>query len=143
MMTNTVEILRVDWKEAEDALKHIRRSVFVEEQHVPEELEWDELDTLSAHFLARVNSTPAGTARLAPTGQIGRMAVLPPFRHRGLASSLLLAVLAQARLRGLERVFLHAQVPVVDFYHRHGFTAEGEIFLDAGIEHRAMSLILC
>jgi predicted GNAT family N-acyltransferase len=142
-MTNTVEILHVDWLDAMDALKHIRRTVFVEEQHVPEELEWDELDAVSAHFLARVDSTPAATARLTPAGQIGRMAVLPPFRHCGLASSLLLAVLADARLQGLERVFLHAQVQVVDFYRRHGFTAEGEIFLDAGIEHRAMSLILC
>ena len=142
-MMNTVEILRVEWTDANEALKHIRRTVFVEEQHVPEELEWDELDAVSAHFLARVDSTPAATARLTPTGQIGRMAVLPRFRHRGLASSLLLAVLADARLRGLERVYLHAQVPVVDFYGRHGFIEEGETFLDAGIEHRAMSLILC
>jgi len=142
-MTNSVEILHVDWLDAVDALKHIRQTVFVEEQHVPEELEWDELDAVSSHFLARVDSTPAATARLTPNGQIGRMAVLPPFRHRGLASSLLLAVLAEARLRGQKRIFLHAQVQVVDFYRRYGFTAEGEVFLDAGIEHCAMSLILC
>jgi predicted GNAT family N-acyltransferase len=142
-MTNAVEILHVDWLDAADALRHIRQTVFVEEQHVPEELEWDELDAVSTHFLARVDATPAATARLTPAGQIGRMAVLPPFRRRGLASSLLLAVLAEARLRGLKRVFLHAQVQVVDFYRRHGFTTEGEEFLDAGIKHRAMFLILC
>lgn len=142
-MTSTVEILRVEWTEAADALRHIRRTVFVEEQHVPEELEWDEHDALCAHFLARVDATPVATARLTLSGQIGRMAVLSPYRHRGLASSLLLAVLAEARLRGLRRVFLHAQVPVVNFYSRYGFTMEGEIFLEAGIEHCAMSLILC
>lgn len=142
-MTNTVEIRRVDWNDAADALKNIRQRVFVEEQHVPEDLEWDGLDAVSVHFLARVDSAPAATARLTPAGQIGRMAVLPPFRHRGLASGLLLAVLAEARVRGFKRVFLHAQVPVVDFYRRHGFIAEGEVFLDAGIEHRTMSLILC
>lgn len=142
-MTNTVEILHVDWTDAADALKHIRRTVFVEEQHVPEELEWDELDAVSAHFLARVDSVPVATARLTPAGQIGRMAVLPQFRHRGLGSSLLLAVLAESRLRGFKRVFLHAQLPAVEFYRVQGFTTEGEIFLDAGLEHRAMSLILC
>jgi len=142
-MTNTVEIVRVEWTDDAAALKHIRQRVFVEEQHVPAELEWDELDAVSAHFLARVDSMPAATARLTPPGQIGRMAVLPPFRRRGLASSLLLAVLAEARRRGLARVYLHAQVPVVGFYRRHGFAEEGGIFLDAGIEHQAMSLILC
>jgi predicted GNAT family N-acyltransferase len=142
-MTNRVEIQHVDWLDAADTLKHIRRTVFVVEQHVPEELEWDESDELSSHFLAMVDNTPVATARLTPTGQIGRMAVLPPFRHRGLASALLLAVLAQARLRGLHRVFLHAQVPAVGFYRHHGFMTEGDVFLEAGIEHRAMYLILC
>lgn len=142
-MTNAPEIRRVDWNDATDTLKHIRRRVFIEEQHVPEELEWDELDAVSTHFLALFNSVPVATARLTPAGQIGRMAVLPQFRHRGIASELLQKVLLHARRQGFERVFLHAQVQVVDFYRKHGFSAQGEIFLDAGIEHRAMSLILC
>ena len=132
----------VDWQDRRDDLRAIRKSVFIEEQHVPKELEWDGLDSGCTHALAMIGATPVATARLTPQGQIGRMAVLREFRGRGIGSQLLAAVVEQARRAGHTEVFLHAQVSVIGFYERHGFVAEGENFMDAGIEHRTMRLSL-
>ena len=136
-----LEIRIVDWHEQQDALKAIRKSVFIDEQHVPKELEWDGLDTECTQFLATINSTPVATARLTGKGQIGRMAVLKDFRGKGIGSRLLAVVIEQAKLAGYKQDFLHAQVNVIEFYQRHGFTACGDIFIDAGIEHRSMKRI--
>ena len=138
-----IDILIVDWNAARNVLAGIRRCVFIDEQGVPAELEWDELDAMSTHFLASIEGIPVATARFTPAGQIGRMAVLPTWRHRGIASAMLRFVLEHARALGFKRVFLHAQVQVTPLYQTHGFTPEGDIFLDAGIEHRAMFLDLC
>lgn len=141
-MNAAVEINIVDWHDNQGALQAIRKSVFIDEQQVPEELEWDGRDTGCTQFLASVDSTPAATARLTPQGQIGRMAVLKQFRGKGVGSQLLSAVIEQAKVAGYKQVFLHAQVNVIGFYQQHGFTAEGDIFFDAGIEHRSMKLVL-
>jgi len=145
MTANTVapdiEIQIVDWHDQQDALKAIRKSVFIDEQHVPEELEWDGRDTACTQFLATINSTPVATARLTPEGQIGRMAVLRNFRGKGFGSRLLTAVIEQAKHAGHKQVFLHAQVSVIEFYQAHGFTAYGDVFIDAGIEHRSMKRV--
>ncbi len=139
-MNGSLEINIVEWHDRQDALKAIRKTVFIDEQHVPEELEWDGRDTECTQFLASFDSTPVATARLTPEGQIGRMAVLKDFRGKGLGSQLLVAVIAQAKHAGHKQVFLHAQVSVIKFYQQHGFAAEGESFIDAGIEHRSMRL---
>ncbi len=136
-----IEIQIVDWPDRQDALKTIRKSVFIDEQQVPEELEWDGRDAECIQFLLTVDSVPAATARLTPQGQIGRMAVLKDFRGKGFGSTLLAAVIDQAKHAGHKQVFLHAQVSVIEFYQLHGFTAYGDIFVDAGIEHRSMKLL--
>jgi predicted GNAT family N-acyltransferase len=140
-MIDALEIHIVDWHDKQDALQAIRKSVFIDEQHVPKELEWDGRDTKCTQFLASINSTPVATARLTPEGQIGRMAVLKDFRGKGFGSQLLAAVIAQAKLTGFKQVFLHAQVNVIGFYEQHGFIAEGDVFIDAGIEHRTMRMV--
>ncbi len=127
-----------DWEKDNSTLKLIRKTVFIDEQKVPEELEWDEHDISSIHFLASVENTDCATARLKSDGQIGRMAVLPGYRHKCIGSQLLTAVLKTASENKMERVFLHAQVQVVGFYQQHGFTAQGDVFMDAGILHRTM-----
>ena len=137
-LTPTLEIQIVEWQDRQDTLKAIRKSVFIDEQHVPEELEWDGRDTECTQFLATINSTPVATARLTAEGQIGRMAVLRDFRGMGIGSRLLAAVIEQAKHAGHKKVFLHAQVSVIKFYQQHGFTAYGDVFIDAGIEHRSM-----
>lgn len=139
-MKTSIDIQVVDWLHRQDALKAIRKSVFIDEQHVPKDLEWDGQDDDCIHFLASVNATPVATARLTARGQIGRMAVLRKYRGIGIGSRLLAAVIEQARQSGFEQVFLHAQVNVIGFYEKYGFSTEGDIFIDAGIEHRTMRL---
>lgn len=132
-----------DWDHDRLALGHVRRVVFLEEQGVPEELEWDEWDARSRHFLALDATGQAiGTARLLPDGHIGRMAVLKPWRCRGVGSALLRHVLTAARDAGFAEVELAAQTHALGFYQRLGFIAYGDEFMDAGIPHRNMRLSL-
>lgn len=136
----SVLISPATWLRDREALADIRRRVFIEEQQVPEALEWDGEDPHALHWLAQRDGQPLGTVRLLADGHIGRMAVLPHARREGLGSRLLFAAIDAARAQGQPEVYLHAQVQALGFYARHGFVAEGEIFLDAGITHRAMRL---
>lgn len=129
----------VSWRANEADLKHIRFEVFVAEQNVPLEEEWDGQDPSATHFLARIDGNPIGTVRLMPDGQITRMAVLEPYREQGIGSALLHAAIAKATADGHETPYLHAQVQVISFYEAHGFVPHGEVFLDAGIRHMAMT----
>lgn len=127
------------WPEDRQALALVRRLVFIEEQGVPANLEWDGADPTAWHWLALGPAGRAiGAARLLPSGQIGRMAVLPAWRGRGVGRALLGAVLAHIDLTGGPAPFLHAQVAALGFYERQGFVPEGPTFMDAGIPHRRM-----
>ncbi len=122
-----------------ERLRAVREPVFVQEQQVPLDLEWDELDPLAWHVLALAgDGQPVGTGRLTADGRIGRMAVLAPWRGSGVGSALLQRLLELAGDRRLPAVELHAQVSAIDFYVRHGFVAWGEPFQEAGILHRHM-----
>lgn len=139
--TFTVEA--VDYTSALPELRSVREPVFVQEQSVPLELEWDELDPLCHHVLARDSAgLPIGTGRLTPEHKIGRMAVLAPWRGRGVGDALLLALLEQARSLGWRRIALNSQTSALAFYARHGFLPCGEPFVEAGIDHQAMELLL-
>jgi predicted GNAT family N-acyltransferase len=127
------------WPAERAELLAVRYAVFVEEQGVPLALELDGKDAAARHLLVRSrDGRPIATGRLLPEGQIGRMAVLPDWRGRGIGRQLLEALLQQARARQLPTVFLHAQVGALGFYQAAGFVAEGETFMDAGIPHRTM-----
>jgi predicted GNAT family N-acyltransferase len=135
-------IERVVWEHARGVLSEIRRQVFIEEQGVPPELEWDEEDPRCVHVLARLkDGRGVGTARMCGT-HIGRMAVLAPWRRRGVGTALLQALLDLAREEGAPRVRLHAQVHAVEFYRAHGFVAAGGQFMEAGIPHIQMHIDL-
>jgi len=132
-----------DWARLGQEASTIRRTVFIEEQGVPPELEWDEaLDQVCLHVLARIDGQAVGTARLLPDAHIGRMAVLPAFRRHRIGSALLMALVQAARARGEPAVELSAQTYVRAFYARHGFEAYGPLYDDAGIEHQMMRLEL-
>ena len=129
----------IDYESGLDDLRAVRETVFVQEQQVPIEEEWDALDPLCRHVIARDgDGTPIGTARLTPEHKIGRMAVLGPWRGRGVGDAMLAALMAEARARGWAQVSLNAQVSAQSFYARHGFVPFGERFMEAGIEHQAM-----
>jgi predicted GNAT family N-acyltransferase len=133
----------VNWLASRDKLHAVRRVVFVEEQNVPEELEWDEADEHAYHVLAlSQDGVPIGTGRLKLDCQIGRMAVLKEWRGRGVGSALMKLLLDLAEKDGCTRVMLHAQTHAVNFYARFGFRVAGDEFDDAGIPHRQMELTL-
>ena len=120
-------------------LRRVREPVFVVEQSVPIELEWDALDPLCQHVIARdADNRPIGTGRLTPDGKIGRMAVLREWRGRGVGEAMLQALVDRARALGWTEVELNAQVGAIDFYTRYGFTSFDEAFEEVGIAHQAM-----
>jgi len=133
-----VEITQVDWLKMEDHLRSIRTRVFIEEQNVPVELEWEEDDINCVHLLVKNDDEYIATARLLGSGQIGRMAVLKSYRQCGIGSKMLKKLLSIAETLDLNTVFLNAQVNAVPFYKRFGFQEQGDIFDDAGIPHRKM-----
>lgn len=138
-MQTDFHVVPASWNHDAQALQALRRSVFVDEQAVPEAEEWDGIDPECQHVLARsLDGTPIGCGRLTPQGQIGRMAVVADWRGRGVGAALLTALLDQARQNGLQEVRLHAQHHAVGFYQRHGFQAHGDCFEEAGITHQAM-----
>lgn len=136
-------VIEAGWFEYKDDLQLIRKVVFIDEQDVPKDLEWDGLDEDATHFLA-LNSAgqKLGCARLLPSGQIGRMAVYKEFRDQGIGLLLLNAAVDNARAKGFDRVFLHAQAYAEEFYRRGGFLPHGELFAEAGIDHIAMEMKL-
>ena len=114
----------------------------MKEQLVPKEEEWDGQDEGSWHYLAvSKGNIPVGCARLMPSGQIGRMAVLKELRGLGIGALLLDCAVTQATELKIEKVFLHAQTYAIGFYEKAGFKAHGEEFMDANIPHYAMTLI--
>lgn len=142
-------IRRATWAQNQLRLRAVRQAVFVIEQGVPEALEWPEagegetLEANCAHWLAEdAQGASIGTARLSPAGQLGRMAVIQPWRGRGVGHALLMAVIAEAKSTGFKRVYLHAQTHAVAFYTRAGFSVSGQAFFEAGLPHRHMALAL-
>ncbi|MEW8015212.1 MAG: GNAT family N-acetyltransferase [Candidatus Sedimenticola endophacoides] len=134
-------IRRADWERDLPRLRAIREAVFVREQQVPLDEEWDAADPGALHLLAELaDGTPIGTVRLLPDGQIGRMAVVAPWRGRGVGGALLSAILEVIRDGDHPTPFLNAQLQAIPFYRRHGFRERGGVFLEAGIEHRRMEM---
>jgi predicted GNAT family N-acyltransferase len=140
MSTSSPFVVRAaDWIADGAVLRAIRTEVFVMEQRVPPELEWDAEDERAWHALARTaDGTPVGTGRLLRDGHIGRMAVLRAWRGRGVGGALLNELLRIAQDSDIDEVVLNAQTHAIDFYTRFGFLPEGETFLEAGIPHRVM-----
>jgi predicted GNAT family N-acyltransferase len=137
----TIRIM--SWGEALPLARPVRERVFIDEQKVPRELEWDEWDETSDHAIAfDSGGDPIGTARLLPSGRIGRMAVLKEWRRKGVGAALLAAVLERARSRSMTCAVLYAQTQAAGFYRRFGFSERGEEFEEAGIPHVEMTLEL-
>lgn len=134
-------IKQVTWATHQAQLKRIRERVFVFEQSVPIELEWDGLDIDAMHLLAFNQQEQAiGCARLFNNGSIGRMAVLQEKRGFGVGKALLNAAINIGKQRHLEQVTLSAQTHAIAFYQKAGFTVVSDVYLDANIPHVDMQL---
>ncbi|HSD59231.1 MAG TPA: GNAT family N-acetyltransferase [Burkholderiales bacterium] len=141
MKAKCFSVRPADWGADAPLLRAVREAVFMIEQRVPADLEWDGLDPDCAHALAlSARGEAIGTARLTPDGHIGRMAVLAAWRGQGVGQALLEAMLTEARARGYAQVALNAQIHAEGFYQRFGFARQGDEFPDAGIPHVRMTL---
>ena len=139
-MSREVRLARPDDLPAVYALRHV---VFVLGQDVPEDLERDELDDVVDHGVAFSDGMLVATGRLLPPGEngaatIGRMAVDEEHRGQGFGRLVLELLEQTARERGWSAVELHAQVHATGFYDRAGYAADGDVYLEAGIEHLTM-----
>lgn len=134
-----ISIEHGNWKALEHECLRVRLMVFVAEQKVPKDEEVDADDPRAEHFVARdPGRMVLATARILPDGRIGRLAVLKPWRGRGIGRQVLEAVLAYAKEMGLPEVSLHAQCHARGFYEQAGFEAEGPEFDECGIRHILM-----
>jgi predicted GNAT family N-acyltransferase len=132
---NSVEVRVADWHKDNRDIRRIREAVFIAEQAIPAELEWDEDDLSAVHFLAVEGDYAVGTARLLADGEIGRVSVLKDWRGLRVGDKLLQAVIAHANALGLHEQKLSAQVHATAFYEHHGFRIVSGEFLEAGLPH--------
>lgn len=128
---------------------NVRKQVFVVEQNVSLDIEIDELDSLEVqnviHIGAFINNDIVGTSRLIKEGStlvVGRVAVLKEYRKQGVGAAMMAYAETQALNNGFKYLKLGAQVSAIPFYEKSGYKAEGDIFLDANIEHRNMVKVL-
>jgi len=136
-----VIIKTVDFKNDFSEIEGIRTAVFIKEQNVPIELEWDEFDNDSTHILAYYNNKAVGTARLLKDGHIGRMAVLKKYRNRNIGRNMLKYLLQIAQKSSINSIELSAQEHAVEFYKKYGFSVTSNVYLDAGIPHYDMKYL--
>lgn len=138
--------LEIKWIDSENDTRledafYVRRKVFIKEQNVPEEDEFDEKDSVSHHVVIYATGKPVATGRLFKTGEdwlIGRIAVLKDLRGKHLGKLIVENLLERAAEIEEADVHVHAQTHAVNFYKKLGFIAFGDTFLEAGIEHISM-----
>lgn len=139
-MENSINIIADGWEPLREPASIVRYTVFVQEQKIPAEIEYDDMDAQCLHCVAFESGGVAiGTGRLLPDGHIGRVAVVRHWRGKGIGEQLMRALLEAAKRAGHTHVHLSAQLTAQAFYERLGFEAEGDVYMDAGIEHRNMS----
>ena len=142
-MKNNLKVEIVKWIDSHTQLKNIREKVFIQEQKVTPELEWDGMDEKAMHFLVFKDEEAIGCARaivLKNYMQLGRMAVLKKYRDMGVGSALLEKAIVTAKLNQLSSIHISAQCNAIDFYVKFGFKVMSDIYLDAEILHRDMTL---
>jgi predicted GNAT family N-acyltransferase len=140
-----ISIQITHWNEAKSQVMPIRHDVFIKEQEVPVELEWDEFDQNALHAIVKQENQVIGTARLIidnTIARIGRMAIQKEYREQGIGQKLLSILIQTAKEKGAQECILHAQTHAIAFYAKADFEPHGPIFDEAGIPHVEMRLIL-
>lgn len=142
-MGNSFTVSLVSWHDGEPLLKSVREQVFIREQGITPELEWDNLDEGCRHALALSHKGDAiGCGRMLTDGHIGRIAVLPQWRKQKVGTAIMEAFLDYARAHDYPQVDVDAQTQAVQFYRSFDFVEEGKVFMDAGLPHIKMRLKL-
>ena len=142
-MKNNLKVEIVKWIDGHTQLKNIREKVFIQEQKVTPQLEWDGMDEKAIHFLVFKNEEAIGCARaivIQSHMHLGRMAVLKEHRGQGIGSALIEKAIVTAKLNQLSAIHISAQCNAIDFYVKFGFEVMSDIYLDAEIPHRDMTL---
>lgn len=142
-MSNPFTVSLVCWHDGEPLLRSVREAVFIREQGVPEELEWDGLDEGCRHALAlNLNGGAIGCGRILADGHIGRIAVLPEWRQQKVGTAIMEVLLDYAREHDFKQVDVDAQTHAAQFYRNFDFVEQGDVFMDAGLQHIKMRLKL-
>jgi predicted GNAT family N-acyltransferase len=142
-MVNTLSISKATWSIHSELIRKLREIVFVFEQGVSRKIEWDGRDYLCQHAIALTkNNEIIGTGRIKPSGHIGRIAVLSAWRGQGIGAALLDVLISLARDANHQQIYLNSQTHAIKFYQRFGFIAQGPVFMEAGIPHQRMELLI-
>ena len=137
-----LKIISGSWKDLGVYAKVIREAVFIQEQYIAAEDEWDAEDAVAVHFIVFQQDQAIATARLLTNNSVGRIAVLKSHRGLKIGQRLMQAVIDYARAEQRELVKLSSQVHAIGFYQALGFEAQGEEYLDCSIPHIDMYLKL-
>lgn len=137
-----MEVSTVDWDSAQSSLRLIRQKVFIDEQQVPADLEWDSLDMRATHFLGKEGNRPVACARLVNDEYLGRVAVLKDYRGHGWGGRLIRAAEQHLLARHKGRLSLNAQANSYHFYFNNGYRPDEEMLWDANIPHLKLTKIL-
>ncbi len=137
-----LKLVKGDWPRLMHDAKFVREQVFIMEQNISVEEEWDQHDPLSTHFVIYDQKQPIATARLLNDGHIGRVAVLKAYRGYGIGKLIMQYIIGYAEQQQRSELILSAQVHAIPFYDALGFSVVGESYLDCGIPHVDMSMRL-
>lgn len=132
----------VTWASHQRQLRAVRTPVFIEEQAVTPEFEWDDIDATAVHLLVLQDNEPIACLRIIEYKKIGRMAVLKSYRGRGLGAALLREAVAICKKQGSKSVYLSAQTHAIEFYRKAGFKQISDEYCDVDIPHVDMQLDL-
>ena len=131
-----------DWHSLQQHAQHIRELVFILEQDIAPEDEWDDQDPISTHFVVYDADQPIATARLLGNDHVGRVAVLKEYRSKGIGKLVMQEIIALAKQQQRKELILSSQVHATQFYSGLGFAVQGESYLDCGIPHVDMVMTL-
>ncbi|MFK4048805.1 GNAT family N-acetyltransferase [Acinetobacter venetianus] len=126
------------WDQLQQDAKLIRKLVFISEQNIPEQDEWDDQDAISQHFVVYDQNQPIATARLLANNSVGRVAVLKAYRGQGIGRLIMLEIIAYAQAQKRPSLQLSSQVHAISFYEKLGFSIQGDEYDECGIPHIEM-----
>ena len=126
------------WDQLQQDAKLIRELVFISEQNIPEQDEWDDQDAISQHFVVYNQNQPIATARLLANNSVGRVAVLKAYRGQGIGRLIMLEIIAYAQAQKRPSLQLSSQVHAISFYEKLGFSIQGDEYDECGIPHIEM-----